>query len=186
MATAEKNITGDDDVEATPVAKAQKKGMLKYVLIALTVVVLIGISVGVSVYMTTNFFGDKTATTVEKDGKKTGKKEQPKVVKTPIYYKIEQPFVVNFQSSNNMRFLQVTMELMTYDQTVIPTIEQSMPVIKNNVVFLLSSLTSEQLSTPEGRLKVRTDTLAEIQKIVKERTGKSGVEDVYFTSFVMQ
>ena len=26
----------------------------------------------------------------------------------------------------------------------------------------------------------------EIQKIIKEHTGKKGVEDVYFTSFVMQ
>lgn len=183
MATAEKNMD-----EEAPVVDKKKKGVMKYVLIALAVMALVGISVGVSVYMTTSLSGGEDAAEQGKDGKKQGKKEKDatKVVKTPIYYQIEQPFVVNFQSANHMRFLQVTMELMTYDQTVVPSIEQAMPVIKNNLVFLLSSLTSEQLATPEGRLKVRADTLAEIKKILKERTGKDGVEDVYFTSFVMQ
>lgn len=186
MATAEKKM--DEDVAAAPVVEKKKKGVMKYVLIALAVMALVGISVGVSVYMTTSLSGGEHGTEEGKDGKKQGKNEKdaPKVVKTPIYYQIEQPFVVNFQSANHMRFLQVTMELMTYDQTVVPSIEQAMPVIKNNLVFLLSGLTSEQLATPEGRLKVRADTLAEIKKILKERTGKDGVEDVYFTSFVMQ
>ena len=186
MATAEKDL--DEDVDAAPVVEKKKKGVMKYVLIGLAVVALVGISVGVSVYMTTSVFGDKEAAEEGGDGKKEGKKgkDAPKVVKTPVYYQIEQPFVVNFQSANHLRFLQVTMELMTYDPLVIPSIEQAMPVIKNNLVFLLSSLTSEQLATPEGRLKVRADTLAEIKKILKERTGKDGVEDVYFTSFVMQ
>lgn len=185
MATAQKN-RDDEELEAAPVAPVKKKGVMKYVLIGVAVVLLIGISVGASVYMTTNLFGDKVAADGKDDKKGKKEKAQPKVVKTPIYYNIEQPFVVNFQSSNNTRFLQVTMELMTYDQAVIPSIEQSMPVIKNNLVFLLSNLTSEQLATAEGRLKVRSDTLVEIQNILKERTGKPGVEDVYFTSFVMQ
>src|SRR3569832_1434484 len=175
MATAEKNWD-DEDVEAVP-APVKKKGVMKYVVIGVAVVLLIGISIEASIYMTTNLFGDKVATDGKDDKKGKKEKAQPKVVKTPIYYNIEQPFVVKYQSSNHMRFLQVTMELMTYDQNVIPSIEQSMPVIKNNLVFLLSNLTSDQLATAEGRLKVRTDTLAEIQNILKERTDKQPADD---------
>src|SRR3569833_431979 len=152
MATAEKN-RDDEDVAAVP-APVKKKGVMKYVVIGVAVVLLIGISVGASVYMTTNLFGDKVATDGKDDKKGKKEKAQPKVVKTPIYYNIEQPLVVNFQSSNHMRFLQVTMELMTYDQNVIPSIEQSMPVIKNFLVFLLSNQPSDQLATAEGRLLV--------------------------------
>lgn len=181
MATVEKDLN-KDDAGAAP-APAKKKGVMKFVLIGVAVVALIAISVGASVYLTSNLSADKEATNEKtKDGKKTA----PKVVKTPIYFKFEAPFVVNFISPSNMRFLQIEMQVMTYEQEVIPVIEQAMPVIRNNLILLLSDLASDELNTHEGKLKVRVAVLAEIQKVIQERLGKPGVEEVYFTSLVMQ
>ena len=106
MATAEKN-RDDEAVEELP-APVKKKRVKKNDDNGEAVELLIGISDGASVYMTTNNYGDKAASN-GKDEKGKKEKAQPKVVKTSIYYNIEQPFVVNFQSSNHMRFLQVTM-----------------------------------------------------------------------------
>ena len=94
--------------------------------------------------------------------------------------------MVNLEGQSGSRFLQLTIELMTYDQSVTADIDQHMPIIRNNIVFLLSSVTYEQLSTLEGKQKLRADLLTEIQKVLKEKTGKPGVEEVYLTSLVMQ
>ncbi|MND09812.1 flagellar basal body-associated protein FliL [compost metagenome] len=42
------------------------------------------------------------------------------------------------------------------------------------------------ITTREGKEKLQADVLAEMQKIMKEETGKPSVDAVYFTSFVMQ
>lgn len=181
MAQAAKDLNQDDVAEDKAAPAPKKGGMLKYILIAAGVLALIGVSVGVSVYMATSATGDKTA-----DGKAAEKKAEPKITKTPFYYKFDPPFVVNFNASSNYRFLQVQVEVLTYDQAVIPVIEQNLPVIQNNLIFLLSDLTADQIMSNEGKAKIREDSLKVIQQVITDRTGKPGVEEVYFTSFVMQ
>ena len=61
-----------------------------------------------------------------------------------------------------------------------------MPVIRNNLIMLLSSQKQAEVSTRDGKEKLRADALAEIQKVLKEQTGETGAEAVYFTIFVMQ
>lgn len=181
MAQAAKDLNQDDVAEGQAAPAPKKGGMLKYILIAAGVLALIGVSVGVSVYMATSATGDTTA-----DGKAAEKKAVPKITKTPFYYKFDPPFVVNFNASSNYRFLQVQVEVLTYDQAVIPVIEQNLPVIQNNLIFLLSDLTADQIMSNEGKAKIREDSLKVIQQVIADRTGKPGVEEVYFTSFVMQ
>ena len=53
-------------------------------------------------------------------------------------------------------------------------------------MLLLSSKTYEELNTMEGKASLRKQVLKEITKILEAETGKEGVEDVFFTSFVMQ
>lgn len=182
MAQAAKDLNQDDVAEGKAAPAPKKGGMLKYILIAVGVLALIGVSVGVSVYMATSASGDKAAA----DGKAAEKKVEPKITKTPFYYKFDPPFVVNFNASSNYRFLQVQVEVLTYDQAVIPVIEQNLPVLQNNLIFLLSNLTADQIMSNEGKAKIREDSLKVIQQVITDRTGKPGVEEVYFTSFVMQ
>ena len=188
MASKDKEVV-DDEEEAVKAPSTKKKGIIKWVLISLGIVLLVSVSVGASVYfMSTMLHGTSTAQEAKQDGSSKSKDEKgkPKQPRVAIYYKLDPPFVVNFQGATGNRFLQVTIELMTYDPEVVPAIEQHMPVIRNNIVFLLSSVNYDQVSTLEGKQKLRADTLAEIQKILKDKIGKPGVEEVYFTSIVMQ
>lgn len=102
------------------------------------------------------------------------------------YYAFDPPFVVNFQAQDQLRFLQVKVEVMMRDPKVTPSIEKHMPVIRNNLVVLFSSQDFTTISTRVGKDRLRAQALAEIQKVLKESTGQPGVEQVYFTSFVMQ
>ena len=75
---------------------------------------------------------------------------------------------------------------MTYNKEVTTDIDQYMPVIRNNILLLLSNVTYEQVSTLDGKQKLRADLLKEIQKVLQDKIGKPGVEEVYLTSIVMQ
>jgi flagellar FliL protein len=188
MASREKEVVDDEEETVKPPAN-KKKGVIKWILIAAGIVSLVAVSVGTSMYFMSSMLHLKagaqedghSADAKQKDGK--GKSKPPK---TALYYKIDPPFVVNFQGQTGNRFLQVTIELMTYDPDVVPVIEQHMPVIRNNLIFLLSNVNSDEISTLAGKEKLRADALAEIQKVLKDKIGKPGVEEVYFTSLVTQ
>jgi flagellar FliL protein len=103
-----------------------------------------------------------------------------------IYLPIEPAFVVNFASQGKARFLQVTVEVMTRDPAVPEKVQLHMPVIRNNLMLLFSDQVYDDVSTLEGKESLREEALATIQAILEEETGDPGVEQVYFTSFVMQ
>jgi flagellar protein FliL len=188
MASKDKEMVEEKE-ETVKAPSNKKKGIIKWVLIGFGIVMLVGVSVGSSIYfMKSMLRGEPVAQdgAGKSESKAKEEKGKPKQKQTAIYYKLDPPFVVNFQGATGNRFLQVTIELMTYDPEVVPAIEQHMPVIRNNIVFLLSSVNYEQISTLEGKQKLRADTLSEIQKIMKDKIGKPGIEEVYFTSIVMQ
>ncbi len=105
----------------------------------------------------------------------------------PIYIALEPAFVVNFaQASGASRFMQATIQVMTREPEIEQAVTAHMPVIRNSIVLLLSSLSMEDVAGIEGKEKLRAQVLAKIREILQERTGKPGVDEVYFTSFVIQ
>ena len=107
-------------------------------------------------------------------------------VMAPTYISLNPPFVVNFEDQSLVRFLQVTVEVMTRDPEAVAAVEQHMPRIRNNLVLLFSSQSYQTLSSREGKIKIRKQALTEVQSILEEQTGKPGIDEIYFTSFVMQ
>ena len=106
---------------------------------------------------------------------------------TPIYYKFEPAFVVNFGAEGNTRFLQVTLEAMSRDPLVVEEIKNNEPAIRNDLVLLFSAQQYDTLMAPEGKEKLRQQTLEAVRKAVSAEGGKAeAVEGVYFTSFVIQ
>ncbi len=104
------------------------------------------------------------------------------------YFSIDPPFIVNFKSDGNgrVRYLKVELEALTYDEAIFEDVRKHMPVIRNNLVMLFSKQSYSALLEPEAKEALRAETLAEIQKVMQERIGQTAVEDVFFTSFVMQ
>jgi len=106
---------------------------------------------------------------------------------TPIYYKFEPAFVVNFGTEGNTRFLQVTLEAMSRDPKVVEEIKNNEPAIRNDLVLLFSAQQYDTLIAAEGKEKLRAGTLEAVRKSVADEGGKpETVENVYFTSFVIQ
>lgn len=102
-----------------------------------------------------------------------------------IYYPLS-PFTVNFRHGDAARFLQVTMTFLVKSQSVVEAVEKHEPLIRNNLLMLLSGQDPGGLRTRAGKEQLRSRVLAEVQKILEQRTGQKGIEEIFFTGFVMQ
>lgn len=104
-----------------------------------------------------------------------------------IYYKFDPAFVVNFGTEGNSRYLQITLEAMSRDPQTVEAIKGSEPAIRNDLVLLYSAQQYDTLVSPEGKEKLRAGTLEAVRKAVADEGAKpETVENVYFTSFVIQ
>ncbi len=127
--------------------------------------------------------GEAAEADAEAEGDDVAEEEK---LATPYYFSLDPPFVVNFAGKSRAKFLQVNIGGLTRDPGIKEDITTHLPHIRNNVVFILSSQRYEDLISPEGKENLRKQVLSEIRNILKKETGKGDVEDIYFTSFVMQ
>jgi flagellar FliL protein len=105
--------------------------------------------------------------------------------KAAVYYAIDPPLVVNFEDGSVVRFLQITMEIMAHDQKAIESVQKNMPLIRNNLLLLMSNRNYQSLMSREGKEKLRAEALAEVNNVQKKQ-GSADIDDVLFTSFVVQ
>src|ERR1700685_1288480 len=71
--------------------------------------------------------------------------------KTAVYYAIDPPLVVNFEDGSVVRFLQITMEVMAHDQKVIDSVQKNIPLIRNNLLLLMSNRNYQSLMSRDGK-----------------------------------
>lgn len=165
----------DAPADAPAAAPAGKSKMLIIVVCA----VLAAGAAGGGVYFMTS----------KKDkGEEHHEAEAAPAAKLPaIYSKFDPPFVVNFQNKGATRFLQVSIEVMTRDPATAEMIKQHDPKLRNDLLMLLGNQTFETLSSREGKEQLRTESLKAVADVIAAEGGKAEtVEQLYFTSFVMQ
>lgn len=104
----------------------------------------------------------------------------------PLYFTLAENLVVNFKSPTGTRYLQVGIDLMTYDEGALEALEQHSPVIRSNLILLLSDQSQDALMSREGKEQLRDEALTEVRAVMDELYGDPAVESLYFTSFVMQ
>lgn len=61
-----------------------------------------------------------------------------------------------------------------------------MPHIRNDLVFLLSAQTDADVATVEAQQTLAKKGLQLVQKLLVEEEGEAMVNDLFFTSFVVQ
>ena len=172
-------------LEAAPEApKPKKKGALIMILVA---VVALAIGGGAAFFLVGK--SDNAEAADSEDGGKDakGKKGEAKPKEPAQYVKLDPPFVVNFEAKGLMRFLQVTVEVMTRDPETVELIKKNDPMIRNDLILLFGNQKYESISTREGKEQLRADALKVVAKVIGEEGGKAEkVEQLFFTSFVMQ
>lgn len=175
--------------------KSSGKGKL-IMIVAVIMLLTTGTAIGV-LYFMGMLGGSESAKPVDKAD---SKKEV--VVKPAFYLSLAPPFVVNFEDQTHASYLQVEMQVMARNEHVLNVVRANMPVIRNNILLMLSAQKYERVSTRAGKEQLQKSILEAIRKVVAESsapkhgvhkdTGKDAtahadnVEQVYFTSFIMQ
>lgn len=122
---------------------------------------------------------------VDKEGKAVEAPKGP-----PLYLPMDPPLVVSLEDNGSIRFLQVTVEIMSRDDHIINALKANMPVIRNNLLMLFGGQPIPSLTNRDEKEKLRQSSLAEVRKIMAgiplEEEHAGTVEDLYFTSFVVQ
>ncbi len=166
------------DIEEDDKKPAKAKGGKSKLVLILVVLLFIGGSVAGTLYFMGFFEKPKEAAVAEAD--------QKPEKKIPIYHKFQEPFTVNFETDSGIRYLQISIEVMAYEKTALDALVLHMPVIRNNLILMFSSQTFETLVSREGKEMLRQAALQEIRDVIEKYEGASEIEEVYFTSFVMQ
>lgn len=211
--TPDPDLDLSSDQDAPPPRKS-RGGVLKVAAMVTGGLVIVAVSVGITLYLLggsqksndeyaiQNAVQNPTVDTVGKGGSEKTQTAKPAApaqeakaapassgkvpTKPAIYLPFDPPLTVNFETGGNIHFLQIGMELMARDQSIIDAAKNNMPLLRNNVLMMLSGIDYKDISTREAREALRQKTLKVIRDSLRKETKAWQIEDVYFTSFVMQ
>lgn len=100
------------------------------------------------------------------------------------YIPIEGNFVSNLGGSG---YVQLGIGVRSfYDESVAQAVTHHQMAIRSAVLASLAEQSPEALATSEGKRALRRDLTRIIDQVLRSNEGFGGVDDVYFTSFVMQ
>jgi flagellar FliL protein len=187
-------------------APKRKINFKKIALFGLGPIVLLGVGLGAGafLFMPTQTPVEQVEALIEKKLKQAGQLpsqdglneedlEPQKVAKeTPVnetfvtsYYTFADNFTTNLNQSK--QFLQISVGVSTqYDETVIENVEKHQMALRSEVLGVMGGYSIDDIDGKVGRDKLANSIKDAINVKLKELEGFGGVEDVYFTSFVLQ
>lgn len=177
-----------DEDEITEDGEQEKSGggMMKIILIVNAVLVLIAIAVGVTFFVMSGDDEPKQADSEMLEPAQTAPQASVNRSGPPIYIPLNPAFVVNFENQEQVSFLQVDIQLMTYDPAVEEAINIHMPRVRNELLLLLGGKQYHEINTREGKRALAQEAITEIKRVLEESGAPASIEALYFTSFVMQ
>lgn len=195
------------EAAATPVKKSKKK----FFVLALGAVVLLAGGVGGGVYASTVLNTNKVTDDplrpklVERDengapaSAEEEKEPAPKVGTVSVtsdkvavdprrfevtYVPLEQAFTANLANGG---IIQVGLSFATYyDHRVVENVKRQTVPIRSAALMVLSAQDPDQLSTPAGKARLQHQLTNAVNEVLREKENFGGIDNVYFTSLVIQ
>lgn len=101
------------------------------------------------------------------------------------YYPIDQAFTANLADGGG--FAQVGISVSTYyDSRVGDNLERQMVPIRSAILMVLSDQEAVVLATPEGKQMLQRQLTKAINQVLRDKEGFGGIDNVYFTTLVVQ
>ncbi len=195
----------DDDLELDVSGSEKKKigGSVKWIIIIVAALALVGGGVAAALLL---MGGDEqtgeqsemvAAASPEesvdatgepvKEVKKQKKKQKKKPKGIPNFMDMTPAFVVNLNDTeSDVKFLRVSVSLMSYSKEDIDKVREYTPLIKNQLVLLFSEQKFDELRTKVGKEKLQAEALLTVQQALEEMTGSELIDALYITSIVGQ
>jgi flagellar FliL protein len=196
------------------VVEAEPKAKKPILLIVGGIVVLLLLVVGavVGTLFVTGFFKPKPVLTAEQmleaeshgadvagdpskaGGKKDGKDAAPtkQTKKSPeltrfdySYMQLDRDFLVNLAGSRKVMSVQVAI-MTRYDQRVIDNVKKHEFALRSVVMDVMRQTVDTDLNKPEFRKELAVSIRDAMNSLLEKYEDFGGIEDVYFTSFIVQ
>ena len=165
----------EEEQEEQPQPKKATSKLLLIVVIGALLVSLLGVG-GYIVYTQVLGGGGEEA---KKEAAKAA--ELKEAAKLGIVTALD-PFIVNLTDDAGKRYLKVTMQLELDNEILNEEITNKMPQIKDSIITVLSSKSTDDLLTIDGKFKLKEQIQTRVNVLLK--TGV--IQNVYFVEFVIQ
>lgn len=92
------------------------------------------------------------------------------------------PFVVNLADPKGNRYLKMKISLELDTKEAADRAQKGTPKLRDIVIMMLTSLSFEEVMTPEGKLRIRDELLERFNRV----TRPDKIKNIYFSEFVVQ
>ena len=101
------------------------------------------------------------------------------------YFEFPGDFTTNLKGSR--KFLQVSVGVSTqYDEQVMEVVDSHQLALRSEILSTISDFTEEDISGSEGKKKLAERLIVVLNKKLESFDEFPGIEDVYFTAFILQ
>lgn len=147
-----------------------------------TAVISIATSVGLSMVL---LGGEQ-----ENGGKKSAPQKQEVVAEEEVElgeetYVSFQTFTINLEGKGEHVML-LEMDVSSRDAAALDALKTHMPAIRNDLNLLFSTQRYKSLKSNKGKERLRSETLRVIQKVMRKKIRRKGIDAVYFTKLMTQ
>jgi len=113
-------------------------------------------------------------------------KEVPEVdAYETTYFEFPGDFTTNLKGSR--KFLQVSVGVSTqYDEKVMEVVDSHQLALRSEILSTISDFTEEDISGSDGKKKLSDRLMVVLNKKLETLKEFPGIEDVYFTAFILQ
>lgn len=104
------------------------------------------------------------------------------------YYELKPSFVANFGDPGikKLKFVKADISLRVFGNDALQAVKDHNALIRHQVVMILSKQTEETMAVSGGQETLRQQMLEQVNQVLLEETGEKQVDDLLFTSFVIQ
>ena len=101
------------------------------------------------------------------------------------YFEFPGDFTTNLKGSR--KFLQVSVGVSTqYDEKVMEVVDSHQLALRSEILSTISDFTEEDISGSDGKKKLSERLMVVLNKKLETLDEFPGIEDVYFTAFILQ
>lgn len=172
---------------AAAAAEAPKKGKGKLIIILVVVLVVVLAAGGAAAFLLMGKKKHKSAdghAHAEQVDEEEEEEEVPE--RKPSTFVPLDMFTVNLADEGRERYLQLGLTLELTDLKAGDEIKKQLPLIRSEMLVLLTTKKSDELLTAEGKKQLQSQMLAITKKPFKGTPTAKQIRQVHFTSFVIQ
>lgn len=104
----------------------------------------------------------------------------------PVYVALEPEFTVNYGEGDRLRYLQAAVTLQVADNNAALEVNVHSDALRHEIIMTISEQTAETIRSSQNRQIMQEELLDRLRALMEEETGEPMIEQVLFTSFVVQ